>query len=692
MRVATLTEALRRVQDELARSQRLAHVGSWRWDVARHALIEWSDEYARIHGVALSEVRALMDSQYETVIHPDDRERVACAFADFDETGESYQIGYRIVWPNGEVREIFEIGESVFSADGRLVEQVGTVQDITDEKRAEAELQSAHDALEQRIGARTAELRELNATLVAEIAERERAEAAGRERELLLRSAARISSLGYAVWDEIEQKYATVSEEYARLFGLSADEFIARFVSYELDLATVHPDDRARYRAFDAAYRADSAETQIEYRILLPDGRARHVRELIQPICAASGQHAQSIITIQDITDLKDTEEQLRQAQKMEAVGQLTGGVAHDFNNLLAVILGNLELAEGDSDKQAEAWPWIQAAIAAAERGATLTQRLLAFSRKQALYPAPIDANALVQGMLVLLRRTLGEAVEIETAGDDALWTCRADPGQLENAILNLAINARDAMPGGGKLSISAANVRIEDDYAVVQMEASPGEYVMLAVSDTGHGISRNMLDHVFEPFFTTKDVGMGSGLGLSMVYGFVKQSGGHVGIYSEEGQGTTVKLYLPRETRRPVETHNATADRALPEARSEAVLVVEDDADLRDMVRQMLATLGYAVRDADSAAAALELLASGEYFDLLLTDVVLPGGSSGRDLADAVLELRPGLPVLYMSGYTADAIQHRGEIGDGFQFLQKPFRMADIARAVRRALDADGS
>jgi len=300
-----------------------------------------------------------------------------------------------------------------------------------------------------------------------------------------------------------------------------------------------------------------------------------------------------------------------------------------------------------------------------------------------------VDANALVQGMLELLRRTLGENVEIETAGDAALWICRADPGQLENAILNLAINARDAMPGGGKLSISTANVRIDDDYAVAQSEVSPGEYVLLAVSDTGHGIPREVLDHVFEPFFTTKEVGMGSGLGLSMVYGFVKQSGGHVSIYSESNEGTTVKLYLPRERGVGVEPVVEPPDASLPVARDETILVVEDDPDLRDMVGQMLATLGYAVQDVSCGRAALERLASHERIDLLLTDVVLPGDLSGRDLAEASQAVRPGLPVLYMSGYTADAIQQRGALEADFQFLQKPFRLADIARAVRRTLDA---
>jgi CheY-like chemotaxis protein len=371
----------------------------------------------------------------------------------------------------------------------------------------------------------------------------------------------------------------------------------------------------------------------------------------------------------------------------MEAVGQLTGGVAHDFNNLLAVILGNLELIELEVGERGEAPKWIQRAIAAIERGASLTQRLLAFSRKQSLRPESVDVYQLVRSMLDMLRRTLGETIEIEVVGGVELWLSRVDPGQLENSMLNLAINARDAMSGGGKLVIEISNVQVDEDYSMAEAELEPGQYVLVAVRDSGDGMSAEVAAHAFEPFFTTKDVGEGSGLGLSMVYGFVKQSGGHAVISSVEGQGTTLELYLPRYVGSDTEAAVRSQEEPRPRARGERVLVVEDDADVRALILWILTSLGYAVREASSARAALEVLESEARVDLLLTDVVLPAGMSGRELAELASQRRPNLPVLYMSGYTEDAVVQRGQLEDSLHFLQKPFRIGAIAQAVRRAL-----
>ncbi len=385
-----------------------------------------------------------------------------------------------------------------------------------------------------------------------------------------------------------------------------------------------------------------------------------------------------------DITERMQAEERLRQAQKMETVGQLTGGVAHDFNNLLAVIHGSAELL---GDQVGADDPQVRAVIRATGRGAELTQHLLAFSRQQPLRPQSIDLAELTTGMLVLLKRTLGETIEIVTDQSSDLWPVLADPGQIESALLNLAINARDAMPEGGKLTIECMNACLDEAYVAQNPETAAGDYVVMAVSDTGVGMAPEVREHAFEPFFTTKEVGKGSGLGLSMVYGFVNQSGGHVTIYSEQGEGTTIKLYLPRSTETAAVERKPATDE-VPVARGETVLVVEDDPEVRTLAVTLLSGLGYQVLEAATGAAALEQLGSPTRIDLLLTDVVMPGGMNGCELAVEVERRIPGIKVLYISGYPEDAIIHNGRLDADAELLQKPFRRADLAQAARRALD----
>jgi CheY-like chemotaxis protein len=364
----------------------------------------------------------------------------------------------------------------------------------------------------------------------------------------------------------------------------------------------------------------------------------------------------------------------------------LTGGVAHDFNNLLAVIMSNAEILQtrlGQHD------PLTQAVIRAAQRGSELTQRLLAFSRQQSLDPQIIDLDALVANMTGILGRTLGAEIEIKTEPAKELWQALADPGQMENALLNLAINARDAMPQGGKLTIEIANAHLDRRYAAAHAEVEPGDYVMAAVGDTGHGMAPKVLTHVFEPFFTTKEVGRGSGLGLSMVYGFIKQSNGHIVIDSKQGLGTTVRLYLPR-----AETGNESAQpgRASiaedPAAHGEAVLVVEDEFEVRQSTVALLEALGYQVLQAPDGESALTTMDQSPRIDLLLSDVVLPGGMSGPDLAAEIRRREPGIKVLFMSGYAEAAARGNGVDGHGTKLLNKPFRKSDLARKVRAALD----
>jgi PAS domain S-box-containing protein len=382
-------------------------------------------------------------------------------------------------------------------------------------------------------------------------------------------------------------------------------------------------------------------------------------------------------------------EEALRQAQKMEAVGQLTGGIAHDFNNMLAVVIGGLNLlqrriAKGETDVSR----YIEAAMEGANRAAGLTQRLLAFSRQQPLAPEPIQANRLVAGMTELLTRTLGEDIKIETVLSAGLWQTSADPGQLESTILNLAVNARDAMPNGGKLTIETANAHVDDDYAR-EFEISSGQYVLLCVSDTGTGMSPEVMAKAFDPFYTTKMVGKGTGLGLSQVFGFVRQTGGHVKIYSEVGHGTTVKVYLPRFYG---EAPTAAPRSAQGAARSgnpgEIVMVVEDEERVRNYSVEALRELGYTVVQADSGAVALRMIEAGQDVTLLFTDVVMPE-MNGRELADRAVEKLPKLKVLYTTGYTRNAVVHNGTLDPGTNFLPKPFGIDQLAAKVRSVLDS---
>jgi signal transduction histidine kinase len=393
------------------------------------------------------------------------------------------------------------------------------------------------------------------------------------------------------------------------------------------------------------------------------------------------------------IEQRENVETALRQVQKMEAMGQLTGGIAHDFNNLLQVIMGNLEvlkrrkLLAGDDAKRL-----VDSAIRGAERASTLTQRLLAFARRQPLNPKPIDVNKLVTGMSELLHRTLGESIRIETVLSAGIWRVAADANQVENALLNLAVNARDAMPSGGKLTIETANAFLDDAYANAN-EVKPGQYVVVAVSDTGTGMAKDVLEKAFEPFFTTKDIGKGSGLGLSQVYGFIKQSDGHAKIYSEPGEGTTIKLYLPRLPLADDAAEDSMEAQRLPEGRSDRlVLIVEDDEDVRAHAAAILRELGYSVLEAADGRSALLMLDSEPGVRLLFTDIGLPEGLNGRQLADEAQRRRPALQVLYTTAYARNAIVHQGRLDPGVELITKPFTYAALASKVHAMFERGDS
>ena len=544
------------------------------------------------------------------------------------------------------------------------------------------------------------------------------------ESEELLELAQEAGRVGIFEW-QVQAGTVRLSPRFLSLYGLT--EFDGRYESW---LKCVFREDVPRIvDLMDNAFAAHARESQAEFRIVIPkdgslkwmearnvifyDGQGRALR--VVGVTVDVTERKRAIVQLRAFTETleeavkertreleaenearKKAEESLRQAQKMEAVGQLTGGVAHDFNNLLTIVLGGLEVigrqlpALGTSPAVARITRAKDMALQGVHRAVTLTNRLLAFSRQQPLAPSPIEANKLVAGVCELLRRTLGETVSLETVLAGGLWRAYADANQLENALLNLALNARDAMPNGGKVTIETANCHLDEAYVAGLTEpVEIGQYVMIAVADTGSGMDQATLARAFEPFFTTKDVGKGTGLGLSQVYGFVRQSAGHVSVYSEIGEGTTVKIYLPRYLGKgePAEKPDPSHDTARAIG-AESILVVEDDAALRAYTTELLRELGYRVLAAPNAAAALAVLEREDDIDLLFTDVVMPGGVNGRQLADEAVSRRPGLKVLFTTGYTRNAIVHHGRLDAGVQMISKPFSFDELAAKIRTLLD----
>ncbi|MAG98120.1 MAG: hypothetical protein CMM08_15690 [Rhodospirillaceae bacterium] len=537
--------------------------------------------------------------------------------------------------------------------------------------QSETEVRRYSTGLEQAVTERTRELS-------VEIEERKRAETALQESEARYRNIISTTSEGFwLIGADNLTIYA--NDALCQMLEYSRQEMLGRS-----PLAFVDEENKGIFRT-QFAKRPITSQRTFEIELQAKSGKTLSTNFNSTNLTDSSGKVSGAFAFVSDISDRKRAEEHLRQAQKMEAVGQLTGGVAHDFNNLLAIIMGHADLlsrlegVQGMQEKRT-----IEFILKASRRGAELTQRLLAFSRKQFLDPKVLDLGDMLPEMIEMLGRTLGETIEIRLAAADDLWSCEADPGQLENAVLNLAINARDAMPEGGRLTIETANVEL-DDHGAGQRELEPGPYVMLAVSDSGSGIAAVQLKRVFEPFFTTKEVGRGSGLGLSMVYGFARQSGGHATIYSEVGQGTTVRLYLPRSD--AALAPEAAGPRVTKtETYEETVLVVEDDDDVRDLTVALLEALGYSVLAAGDGRAALDILEGNRGVDLLLTDVILPGGMLGPELAERAAD--QGIKVLYMSGYAENAIHHQGRLDKDVTLLPKPFDMASLSQKLREVLE----
>jgi PAS domain S-box-containing protein len=658
---------VRLTADQLRLAEETAGIGAFELDPASG---RWATtpHVAVLFGYAPGSVNQHL-SNWEQAIFADDRPKLHAAIAAAAQNG-CFSCEFRVTHPDGSVHWLAAKGQTV-QANGGAPCLRGTCLDITERKVLEVRLLALSEALEARVRERTQELEDSYARL--------------RESERRFRLLVE-GVTDYAIFmldpDGIVVNWNPGAE---RLKGYSSSDILgqhfSRFYSEE-DRAAGRPEYVMRQAIARGKYEGEG------WRIR-KDGSRFWASVVLHAIRGPEGELLGFAKVTRDLTEKRAAEEQLRQAQKMEAIGQLSGGIAHDFNNLLTVISGNLEtlqrrLAErtdGDLDRL------VNSALHGASRAALLTHQLLAFSRRQALDPKSTSVNTLISHLSELLRRTLPESISIETVLAGGVWNTFVDTNQLENCLLNLAVNARDAMPDGGKLTIEAANVYLDEKYTA-SADVKPGQYVGIFISDTGTGMTTEIAAKAFDPFFTTKEAGRGTGLGLSQVYGFVKQSGGHVKIYSEVGSGTTVKIYLPRLVAEggTEESHPVTV--AVQRGRGETLLLVEDDPNVRGFAIDLARELGYRVLDAPDAAVALRLLDRHPEIDLLFTDLGLPRGMNGRQLAEEARRRRPELKVLFTSGYARNAIVHHGRLDLGVQLLTKPFTYAGLAAKLRQVLD----
>ncbi len=645
-----------RTEEMLRLATDAAEIGLWDVDVPSNHMF-WDPRTKAMFGIP-PDAPVSMDDFFAG-LHPEDRDWVTAAYAAAVDPAvrSPYDVEYRTIGKSdGLIRWVAAKGKGLFDKTGQCVRCLGTTIDITVRKQDEARLIELKEHLEQLVAERTAEL--------------DRVWRHSRDLFVVLDGRGVIHSVSPAAVEILGRRPEDSH-------GRNLQDYVW---SEDLDVAR------------DSLAMAMSGQdlTDVETRLVHADGMPRWISWRTSKEGDFVYAYGRDVTAEREQAEiLRRTEEALRQSQKMEAVGQLTGGIAHDFNNMLAVVMGSLELLGrriGDDDPRAR--HYIDQAVEAARRSANLTQRLLTFSRQQALRPETLDLNRLVAGMSDLLRHSIGADIRLETVLAGGLWLVHIDPNQLESVLLNLAVNARDAMPGGGRLTIETHNAHLDSHYAAEHLGLPAGQYVMIAVTDTGTGMTPDVIAKAFEPFFTTKEVGKGTGLGLSQVYGFVKQSGGHIKIYSEPGQGTTVKIYLPRVLAAETAENTGGKSRELPVGDNETILVVDDESAVRQFSADVLTELGYRVLQAENAAAALDLLRRHAEVMLLFTDIVMPE-INGRKLADQAQAVRPDLKVLYTTGYTRNAVVHNGVVDPGVELIGKPFTIDELAAKVRSLLDA---
>jgi PAS domain S-box-containing protein len=666
-RTNNIEARLRRSEEQLRLAEAASGVGTFELDLASGRW-EWTAQVSVLFGLGPQRPPSSF-TDLERAIFVDDVPKLRAAIDTARRTG-IYHVEFRVRHANDSVHWLAGKGQTAPDASTQARWLRGAYYEITDRKVLEVRLLALNETLEARVAERAREL----AASVTKLQETE-------HRFRMLVEAV----TDYAIYMlDPAGNVVNWNAGAERIKGYARAEIIGQHYSRFFTEADRHKG--LPREALATAARTGKYETE-GWRVR-KDGSTFWANAVLNAIYDEAGLLLGFAKVTRDLTERRAAEERLLQAQKMEAVGQLTGGIAHDFNNLLTVIAGNVEALQRRLPPGADGQlrRLTEAALRGTSRAALLTQRLLAFSRRQPLEPKVISANTLISGLSEMLRRTLGESILIETVLGGGLWPAFADTNQLESALLNLAVNARDAMPGGGKLTIEAANVYLDEKYGALA-EVAAGQYVGIFVSDTGTGMTPEVIAKAFDPFFTTKEIGQGTGLGLSQVHGFIKQSGGHIKIYSEAGAGTTVKLYLPRYFPSGTADDTPAATLPIPQATGETILVVEDEADVRSFTVEMLRELGYRVLEAPDGPGALRLLDAHREINLLFTDVGLPGGMNGRQLAEEAQRRRADLKVLFTSGYARNAIVHHGRLDPGVELLLKPFTYRDLAAKMRRVL-----